>query len=171
MKGESRILPQEAKKNSVFTYAASSYVDDPVNQKILVELQQEPRLTMTELGRRIGMSAPAVAERVRRLEENGVITGYRLGLAPAQLGLPLGVYIRVRPNPGQLSHLIDIAQQTPEIVECHRITGEDCLLIKAFLPSIDQLDRLLDKFLRFGMTTTSIIQSSPVPLRDLPVGE
>ena len=117
------------------------------------------------------MSSPAVTERVRRLEEAEVIRGYRLDLNPAALGLPIAVYVRVRPNPGQLPKIAELAQQIPEIVECHRVTGEDCFVLKAHIPAIDQLDRLLDAFLMYGSTTTSIIQSSPVPLRSMPLPE
>ena len=142
---------------------------DPVNARLLSELQADPRLTMAELGRRIGMSAPAVTERVHRLEELGVIRGYRLDLDPAALGLPVAAYVRIRPNPGQLSRIAELARQIEEVVECHRVTGEDCFVLKVHMPSIDQLDRLLDLFLAHGSTTTSIIQSSPVPLRSLPL--
>ena len=124
---------------------------------------------MSELGRRVGMSAPAVTERVRRLEEAGVIRGYRLEINPAALGLPLAAYVRIRPDPGQLPKVADLARQLPEVVECHRITGEDCFILKVHFPAMDQLDRILDRFLAFGNTTTSIIQSSPVPPRSLPL--
>jgi Lrp/AsnC family leucine-responsive transcriptional regulator len=112
-----------------------------------------------------------VTERVRRLEEAGVIRGYRLDLNPAALGLPIAAYIRIRPNPGQLPRIAELAQQIPEVVECHRVTGEDCFVLKVHIPAIDQLDRLLDSFLLYGSTTTTIIQSSPVPLRPLPLPE
>jgi Lrp/AsnC family leucine-responsive transcriptional regulator len=114
------------------------------------------------------MSSPAVTERVRRLEEAGVIRGYRLDLNPAAVGLPIGAYIRIRPGPGQLPKIAELAQQIPEVVECHRITGEDCFIVKVYIPALDQLDRLLDSFLVYGTTTTSLIQSSPVPLRPPP---
>jgi Lrp/AsnC family leucine-responsive transcriptional regulator len=124
---------------------------------------------MAELARRVGMSSPAVTERVRRLEEVGVIAGYRLDIDPVALGLPLAAYLRVRPNPGQLSRVAELARSIPEVVECHRVTGEDCFVIKLLIPAMDQLDRVLDRFLFYGTTTTSIIQSSPVPLRPPPV--
>lgn len=164
-------MPQDLKKTQVFTYTPSSEELDQVNIRILEELQQNPRLTMSELGRRIGMSSPAVTERVRRLEESGVIQGYTLQINPAALGLALTAYIRIRPSPGQLSKIAELAQQIPEVVECHRVTGEDCFILKAHIPAIDQLDRLLDCFLLYGNTTTSLVQSSPVPLRALPLPE
>jgi Lrp/AsnC family leucine-responsive transcriptional regulator len=85
------------------------------------------------------------------------------------VGLPLAAYVRVRPGPGQLARIADLARQTPQVVECHRITGEDCFLMKVHVAAIDQLEEVLDRFLAYGQTTTSIVQSSPVPLRALPL--
>jgi Lrp/AsnC family transcriptional regulator, leucine-responsive regulatory protein len=164
-------MSQNLKEKRMFTYALSYEEIDAVNRRVLEELLQDPRLTMSELGRRVGMSSPAVTERVRRLEETGVIRGYRLELNPVALGLPIAAYVRVRPNPGQLPRVAELAQQIPEVVECHRVTGEDCFVLKVYIPAIDQLDRLLDSFLLYGSTTTSIIQSSPVPLRPPPLPE
>lgn len=148
---------------------AKAEVLDTINRRILSELCANPRLSMAELARRVGLSSPSVSERVRRMEEAGVIRGYRLDLDPAQLGLPLTAYIRVRPNPGQLAKIAELAMALPEVVECHRITGEDCFLLKAHLPTIDQIDRILDQFLVYGTTTTSLVQSSPVLLRPPPL--
>ena len=131
----------------MFTYKLSYEEIDAVNRRVLEELLQDPRLIMSELGRRVGMSSPAVTERVRRLEETGVIRGYRLELDPAALGLPIAAYVRIRPNSGQLPRVAELAQQIPEVVECHRVTGEDCFILKVYIPAIDQLDRLLDSFL------------------------
>ncbi len=83
--------------------------------------------------------------------------------------MPIAAYIRIRPNPGQLAKIADLAQHIPEVVECHRVTGEDCFILKVYLPGIDQLDRILDCFLMYGTTTTSLIQSSPVPPRQPPI--
>lgn len=164
-------MSQDVKEKRIFTYKLSHEGIDAVNRRVLEELLQDPRLTMSELGRRVGMSSPAVTERVRRLEETGVIRGYRLELDPVALGLPIAAYVRVRPNPGQLPRIAELAQQIPEVVECHRVTGEDCFILKVYIPAIDQLDRLLDSFLLYGSTTTSIIQSSPVSLRPPPLPE
>jgi Lrp/AsnC family transcriptional regulator, leucine-responsive regulatory protein len=140
-----------------------------VNLRLLAHLREDPRMSMSALSRRVGMSSPAVTERVRRMEEAGVIMGYRLDIDPKALGLPVAAYIRVRPSPGQLPKIAELAEQIAEVVECHRVTGEDCFIIKVHLPAMDQLDRILDRFLLYGMTTTSIIQSSPVPPRSLPL--
>ena len=164
-------MAKELREIEVFTYAPENGALDAINLRLLGELRRDPRLTMAELGRRDGMSSPAVAERVRRLEEGGIIAGYRLDLNPAALGLPLAAYIRIRPGPGQLPRVAELARRIPEVVECHRITGEDCFILKVHFPAMDQLDRILDRFLAYGTTTTSIIQSSPVPLRSLPLPE
>ena len=158
-----------ARQTSPFTYTPSSKLLDDANLRLLTELAAEPRLSMAELARRVGMSAPAVTERVRRLEEAGVIAGYRLEIDPTALGLPLAAYLRVRPNPGQLSRVAELARSIPEVVECHRVTGEDCFVIKLYIPAMDQLDRVLDRFLFYGTTTTSLIQSSPVLPRPAPL--
>ncbi len=142
---------------------------DDVNRRILADLMDDPRLSMSQLGRRVGMSAPAVTERVRRMEEVGIISGYRLDVNPAVLGLPLTAYVRVRPNPGQLGRIAALAEEMPEVSECHRITGDDCFIMKVHLPAMGQLDRVLDRFLQHGTTTTSMVQSSPVPPRGLPI--
>lgn len=164
-------MPNELREIRIFAYAPASGALDATNLCLLNELRCDPRLTLAELGRRIGMSSPAVAERVRRLEESGVIAGYRLDLDPAALGLPLAAYIRMRPDPGQLPKVAELARQIPEVVECHRVTGEDCFILKIHFPAMDQLDRILDRLLAYGTTTTSIIQSSPVPPRSLPLPE
>ncbi len=159
----------EQRQEALFTYEPAHALIDQTNRRLLEELRTEPRLTMAELGRRIGMSPPAVAERVRRLEEAGVIAGYQLLLNPAALGLPITAYIRVRPNPGQLGRIGALADRIPEVTECHRITGEDCFILKVHIPAMSQLDRILDRFLHYGNTTTSIVQSSPVPQRPPPL--
>jgi Lrp/AsnC family leucine-responsive transcriptional regulator len=148
---------------------ADSRLLDGMNLRLLGELHANPRITMSELARRVGMSAPAVTERVQRLERLGVITGFRMEVDPAALGMPVTALVRVRPGPGQLPKVTELAQATPQVVECFRITGEDCFLMKIHGPSIAQLEEILDRFLLFGQTTTSIVVSTPVPLRPLPV--
>lgn len=142
---------------------------DEINLRLIEELQADGRLGMAELGRRIGMSSPAVAERVQRLERAGVITGYRAEIDPAAVGFPVEAVVRMRPSPGQLQRVREIAAERPEIAECHRITGEDCYLMRLHLRSIDDLEELLDHFTPHGQTTTSIIHSTPVPRRGPPL--
>ncbi|HVF16156.1 MAG TPA: Lrp/AsnC family transcriptional regulator [Steroidobacteraceae bacterium] len=147
----------------------SNLLRDERNVQLVRILLADPRTPVSELARRIGLSAPATKERLLRLEEGGVIRGYRLELDPVALGLPITVYIRVRPTSGQLPRVIALAQSLPQVVECHRITGEDCFIAKVHLDAIANLDQVLDRFLVFGQTTTSIVQSSPVPLRAPPM--
>ena len=142
---------------------------DDVNLRILTELQDSPRLPMAELARRIGMSAPSVTERVQRLERAGVIAGYRLDIDPAAVGLPVTAFARIRPMPGSLPKIAELAAELPEVTECYRITGEDCFLIKLHAPAIEQLEATLDRFLVYGNTTTSIVVSTPVPRRPPPL--
>ncbi len=139
------------------------------NLRLLAELLDNPRLSMSELARRVGMSAPAITERVQRLEEAGVIAGYRMDLDPAALGMPVTALVRIRPGPGQLPRVAATAQETPQVVECHRITGEDCFFLKVYAPSIAELEEILDRFLMLGQTTTSIVVSTPVAPRSLPL--
>ena len=142
---------------------------DPINLQILKLLREDGRLSVAELGRRISMSSPAVAERVQRLERAGVIVGYQAELDPRRLGYPIAAIVRIRPSPGQLPKIPEIAYQTPEVAECYRITGEDCYLLKLHLRAIEDLEELLDRFTPFGLTTTSIIHSAPVPRRGPPL--
>jgi Lrp/AsnC family leucine-responsive transcriptional regulator len=143
---------------------------DDTNRRVLEELQDDARLSMAELGRRVGLSAPAVGERVQRLEQAGVITGYRAEIDPRAIGYPIAAVVRVRPATRQLPKIPEIARDTPEVVECHRITGEDCFFVKLHLRSIGDLEEILDRFVLYGQTTTSIVHSSPVARRPLPIG-
>jgi Lrp/AsnC family leucine-responsive transcriptional regulator len=140
---------------------------DETNRRILGELQEDGRVSVAELGRRVGLSSPAVAERLQRLERDGVITGYRAEIDPRALGLTLTVVIRIRPAPGQIANVADLARRTPEVVECRRITGEDCYIATAHVRDVDHLEVVIDHFVALGQTTTSIVQSSPVPRRGL----
>src|SRR5438132_12991669 len=105
-------MSQDLREKRMFTYTSVHEEIDSVNLRVLEELERDPRLTMSELGRRIGMSSPAVTERVRRLEEAGVIRGYRLDLNTVALGLPIAAYIRIRLNTGQLPTIAELAQQS-----------------------------------------------------------
>jgi Lrp/AsnC family transcriptional regulator, leucine-responsive regulatory protein len=142
---------------------------DEVNVRLLGELASDPRLAVSELARRVGMSAPAVRERVQRLEAAGVIAGYRMELDPESLGFPVTAFVRIRPVPGALPKIAALAAELPVVTECYRITGEDCFIAKVHAPSIQELEASLDRFLAYGNTTTSIVVSVPVPRRSLPL--
>jgi Lrp/AsnC family leucine-responsive transcriptional regulator len=142
---------------------------DDTDRKILGELSGDGRMSFAELGRRVSLSSPAVAERVQRLERAGVITGYRAELDPRALGYQLTAIVRIKPAPGQLPRIPELAAEIPEVAECHRITGEDCFYLTVLLRSIDELSGLLDRFLVYGQTTTSIVNASPIPRRGPPI--
>jgi len=138
---------------------------DEINRYILRALIDNPRQSTAELARTVGMSAPAVRERVGRLERAGVIRGYRLDVDPAAIGLPVTAWVRIRPGPGQLPKIADLARDTPQVSECHRISGEDCFLLKVHVPAVEDLEDVLDAFLLFGQTTSSFVVATPVPPR------
>src|SRR5436190_20587568 len=140
-------------------------IADATNLRLLEELQRDGRLSLAELGRRVGLSSPAVAERLKRLEDEGVITGYRAEVDPRALGYTLGVIIRIRPAPRQIAAVAQLARDTPEVVECHRVTGDDCYVMTAYVRDVTHLEEVIDRFVAYGQTTSSIMQSSPVPRR------
>jgi Lrp/AsnC family leucine-responsive transcriptional regulator len=160
-------MPRKARLRNANTYEAKLL--DPVNLRVLDELVSDGRIAMAELGRRVGLSAPAVAERVQRLERAGVIAGYRAELDPRALGFSVSAIVRIHPAPGQLQRIPEVARETPEVAECHRITGDDCYLLRLHLRSIDDLEDVLDRFTPYGLTTTSIVHSTPVPRRGPPL--
>jgi Lrp/AsnC family transcriptional regulator, leucine-responsive regulatory protein len=153
-------MPSERRTNEVL---------DGTNRRLLAELQSDARLSLAELGRRVDLSAPAVAERLGRLERAGVIAGYRAELDPRALGYTLAGVLRIRPAPRQIAAVAELARGTPEVVECHRITGEDCFIMKLHVRSVEHLEEVIDRFTPYGQTTTSIVQSSPVPGRGVPL--
>jgi Lrp/AsnC family leucine-responsive transcriptional regulator len=142
---------------------------DDLDLRIVAELQRNARISLAALGRLVGLSAPAVADRVQRLEDTGVITGYHAEVNPRALGFPISVLVRVRPALRELHLIPKIAEEIPQIVECHRITGEDCFYFIAHLRTTEELEPLLDRFTPYARTTTSILQSAPVPRRPLPL--
>jgi Lrp/AsnC family transcriptional regulator, leucine-responsive regulatory protein len=144
---------------------------DATNLRLLAELQADARLSLAELGRRVGLSSPAVAERLGRLERDGVIRGYHADVDPRALGYGLSAVIRIRPAPRQIAEVARRAQETPEVVACDRITGDDCFVLRAHVRDVHHLEEVIDRFTLFGQTTTSIVQSSPVPARGVPLGD
>jgi Lrp/AsnC family leucine-responsive transcriptional regulator len=122
---------------------------DATNLRLIEELQRDARQSLAALGREVGLSAPAVGERLARLEEAGVI--------------------RIRPAPREIHKVAELAQRTPEVTECVRVTGEDCFIMRAHVRDVTHLEELIDRFVIYGQTTTSIVQSAPVPGRGLHV--
>lgn len=163
------MAPSKLRQPRLPAFNSSSSRFDEINTALLRELRAEPRLATSELARRVGMSAPAVRERIQRLEALGVIAGYQLVIDPAAVGLPITAFTRIRPVPGALPKIAKLAAETPEVTECYRVTGEDCFLVKLYAPALDQLETILDRFLALGNTTTSIVVSTPVPARPPPL--
>lgn len=135
---------------------------DAIDARILRLLAENARTSNAELSRLIGLSAPSIAERVKRLEEVGVIRGYAARIDPEALGLPIAAWLRIRPLPGELGRVVAILKEIPEVVQCDRITGDDCFLARVHVASVADLEALIDKLIAFSMTNTSIVQSSPV---------
>jgi len=148
-------------------FASPDPLDD-LDRRIVAELQAEPRLRVAELARRVGLSAPAAAERLRRLEEGGVLS-YRAVVNPRAIGYPVCVIVRISPVGGGLTLIPGIAREVPNVTECYRITGEDCFIMTVYLRSTEELEPVLDLFTPYGKTTTSIVAATPVPPRPLPV--
>jgi Lrp/AsnC family leucine-responsive transcriptional regulator len=142
---------------------------DATDIMILHALANDARVAVAELARTIGLSPPSISERIKRLEEADVISGYTVQINKAALGLPLAAWMRIRPLPGELQRVAKIVQGIPEVVECDRITGEDCFMARAHVESVAALEKLIDKIIPYAMTNTSIIQSSPVPKRLPPI--
>ncbi|NUP47979.1 MAG: Lrp/AsnC family transcriptional regulator [Catenulispora sp.] len=140
---------------------------DGLDRRIIAELQIDARLSLAELGRRVNLSAPAVADRMQRLEEAGVITGYHAAVDPSAAGFPVTVLVRINPAVRELPRIAKLAEEIPEIVECYRITGEDCFYFVAHLRTVDQLEPILDRFAPYGRTTTSLVHAATVPRRPL----
>jgi Lrp/AsnC family leucine-responsive transcriptional regulator len=144
---------------------------DATDTGILAALVEDGRKTVSELAKLVGLSAPSVSERMRRLEETGVIQGYQAVVDPAGMGLPLAVYIRIRPMPGDLRRVAQLVQDLEAIVECDRVTGEDCFIAKAHLRDVAELEALIDELIPYAITNTSVIQSSPVKRRLSPIAD
>jgi Lrp/AsnC family leucine-responsive transcriptional regulator len=144
----------------------SSYLDEK-NWKIIGELQQNGRVSFAELGRRVGLTLPAVAERVRKMEDAGVITGVHTEIDPAKVGLPLAAFIRISVVGDVLTRINKTVRDMPEVLECYRGTGADSFTLKVAVESVEHLESLIDKLTPFGTTSTSIILSTLVRHRVL----
>jgi Lrp/AsnC family transcriptional regulator, leucine-responsive regulatory protein len=138
---------------------------DAIDWKILKQMQREARISYAELGRRVGLTTPAVIERVRKLEHAGIITGYRAEIDTAKVGLTITAFIRMSISGVDYSRIIEVAENAPEVLECHRGTGGDSFIMKVAVSSVEHLQNLIDRLTPYGITTTSIVLSSPVKIR------
>jgi Lrp/AsnC family leucine-responsive transcriptional regulator len=142
---------------------------DESDRRLITALDRNARTSIADLARLIGLSPQSTSDRVKRLEDLGVVVGFTVRLDPAMLGLGIGAYIRIRPAMGELQRVAQLVAGIPEIIECDRVTGEDCFIAKAFVSRVDDLERVIDQLLPFAQTNTSIIQSSPVRRRQPPL--
>ena len=139
---------------------------DALNWKILEALQENARLSYSEIGRKVGLSAPAIAERIQRMEEGGIIQGYRTLLNLDKIGRPLKAVIGFRiSQTSKMLPFLHLLKDIPEVYECTRVTGKDCLFMKVAVRNSEELEKLIDRFIEFGETTTSIVLSTPVESR------
>jgi Lrp/AsnC family leucine-responsive transcriptional regulator len=157
-------MPSEQRNNGHQTFALL----DELDRRIVAELYGDARLRVAELGRRVGLSPPAVTERLRRLTDSGALR-FQAEVEPRALGYTISAIVRVSPSTRDLKLIPDVARELPQVTECHRITGEDCYILKLHLRSIEELEPILDRFTPLGRTTTSIVNATPVPHRPLPV--
>ncbi|MBS3806449.1 MAG: Lrp/AsnC family transcriptional regulator [Bacteroidales bacterium] len=135
---------------------------DHYNRKILLELQYDGRISYTELGKKVGLTGPAVKERVHKLEEAGVIKGYRVRLDLSKVGYTMTAIINFKMNPGSIKRFIDELAKIPEVIEVNRITGGDNMIIKVALKETRHLEKLINRFIEYGVPTTSIVLSTPI---------
>ena len=135
--------------------------------KILRELQENARISFAELGRRVNLTTPAVIERVRKLEDAQIITAYRAEIDTAKVGLPIIAFIRMSISGVDYSKIIEVAEKSNEVLECHRGTGGDSFILKVAVADVGHLQNLIDKLTPYGITTTSIVLSSPVKSRTI----
>lgn len=136
---------------------------DRLDVAILEALQENARMPLSEVGRRIGLSQPATSERVKRLEERGIITGYSVRIDPAALGLGMMAIVRLRTTHEYIKPALRAFGEMPHVIEVHRMTGEDCFLLKVLVPTPGELETIVDSIARFGAVTTSLVLRSELP--------
>ncbi|CAM5310256.1 transcriptional regulator [Streptomyces spiroverticillatus] len=143
----------------------TGYSPDATDWRILEALQREGRATFAELARTVSMSSSAVTERVRRLEEAGVISGYAAVVEPERIGMPILAFVRLRYPHGNYKPFHDLLDVTPEVLEAHHVTGDDCFVLKVAARSMQHLEEVSGRIGALGSVTTSVVYSSPLPRR------
>ncbi|MFP3924505.1 Lrp/AsnC family transcriptional regulator [Pseudomonas sp. W5-36] len=144
---------------------------DAIDHLLIAALMKDSRLSLKALANVSGLSSPSVAERLRRLEERGVLNAYTVEIDPRQFGYMLQAIVRIRPLPGQLQEVERQIQSIPEFTECDKVTGEDCFIAKLHVRTMDQLDALLDRLNAYAETNTAIVKKTPVKRRLPPLNE
>ncbi len=138
---------------------------DDIDKNILRELQTNARVSYAALGRKVGLTTPAVIERVRKLEDAGIILGYRADVDTSKVGSPITAFVRMSITGVDYSHIIEVARDSNEVLECHRGTGGDSFIMKVAVSSVEHLQEVIDRLTPYGITTTTIVLSSPVKNR------
>lgn len=138
---------------------------DAVDVQLLRILYEDARTSVADLARALNMSAPSISERLRRLKESGIIQSFTIEVDPTLLDYKLVFYIRISPLPGQLSKVVSVITEIEEIVECDRITGDDCFIAKAYVRSAREIELVINRLIPYAKTNTSLVQSSPVTRR------
>jgi Lrp/AsnC family leucine-responsive transcriptional regulator len=142
---------------------------DAIDRHILRELSHDGRVSFRELGERVGLSAPAVTDRVRRLEREGVISGYQAVIDPCAFGFPMLVVVRVHSAGPRAAGIDELARNMPEVVECHRVTGSESHVMRVRVRDVDHLNDVVEQFWEFGDTITNLVTTTPVPVRPVPM--
>lgn len=147
-------------------YMLDSLLDE-TGWKILEALQRDARIPLVELGRLVGLSRPAVTERVKRLEEAGIITGYSAQINLGRVGLPIMAFMRVRSSEGRCSRLAEAVEQIPEVLECYHVTGDDDLIAKVAVSSVPHLEAVIEKLTVQNRVTTLLVLSPTIENRPI----
>ncbi|TBR44755.1 Lrp/AsnC family transcriptional regulator [Marinomonas agarivorans] len=138
---------------------------DAIDKQLIELLNQNARTSVTELAKQVKMTAPSVNERLRKLEETGVISGYHVDINPERLGYTLVAIVRIRHHPGKAKELEHLINLIPECVECDKVTGDDCYIARLYLQNISQLDPILEEIASIAETNTAIVKSTPIKRR------
>lgn len=144
---------------------------DDIDQRLIAALMEDSRRSLKALAQLTGLSSPSVAERLRKLEERGVLKGYTVEVDPKAFGYQLQAIVRIRPLPGQLHVVERHIQHIPQFTECDKVTGDDCFIARLHVRSIEELDTVLDDLNAYAETNTAIIKKSPVKRRLPPMGQ
>ncbi|NOH22496.1 MULTISPECIES: Lrp/AsnC family transcriptional regulator [Vibrio oreintalis group] len=144
------------------------YALDAIDSRLLALLDGNSRVSVAELAREVRMSSPSVNERLKRMEEAGVISGYNIKVSPESFGYPLAAIVRMRQYPGKLKQLETLVASIPEFVECDKVTGDDCLFARLHFRDMAHLDAILDQVAAYADTNTSVIKAAVIERRNVP---
>lgn len=140
---------------------------DQTDLKILEELQANGRITMTELGKKVALTAPAAAERVRKLEEKDIIQNYSVAINPEKVNKPISAYILF--DTDRCEHFVEFCKNYPDVIECNRLAGQFSYIVKVVTSSVGQIELFINSTMKFGKSTTLMVLSSPIKTRPIPV--